>query len=186
MTIRGAMVVVLLGFASANAAAQQEPSLGDLARRIEAARAQPAQASRIYTNADLVKAPEPPPPATPGGAFMSESLGKPVTAEEIVSRSEEKVAQDEIAAQSEAQWRQRAESVRMQLTPLLSRLQSLQVPNSARDANPSAKARQESQIRNVQTGISGLEKQWTSLEQSARGVKIPMQWLEPRPVFPPR
>jgi hypothetical protein len=175
------MVVV----ASASVAAQQGSapvSLGEVARQAEAAKPTVKKARKTYTNADLgADAARESAEAAPATGFMSGSLGKPVTAEEMVSRSEEKIQEAALAAQPEERWRERAESIRVQTAKLQARLNSLMKPNDARSANPAAQARQDAEIANVRTGLAALDKQWAALEDAAREQRIPGGWLDPRP-----
>jgi len=180
-----ATILALAIAASASVAAQQSQpvvSLGEVARQAEAAKPTVKKAKKTYTNADLgAEAQRQAAEAAPPTGFMSGTLGTPVTAEEMVARSQEKIDEANRAAQSEEQWRQRAESIRLQVTKLQTRLTSLMRPNEARSANPAAQARQDAEIANVRVGLAGLDKQWTALELSARETRIPSEWLDPRP-----
>ena len=180
-----AILVALVLTTSAGTAAQQSQaviSLGEVARQAEAAKPSVKKAKKIYTNADLgAQAQREAAEAPPATGFMSGALGKPVTAEEMVARSQEKIDGATRAAQPEEHWRQRAEPLRVQIAKLQSRLASLMKPNEARSANPAAQARQDAEIAKVQAGLDGLNRQWTALEESAREARIPSEWLDPRP-----
>lgn len=157
--------------------------LGDVARQAEAAKATVKKAKKTYTNADLSADPHgvavAPPPATPG--FANNSPGKVVTAQEGVKRSDEKVDQSVVAPESEAQWRARAEAIRVQIARVQEQRQGLLQPNPARDANPAAMTRYTNELTKVQQGLDGLTKQWDRLEASARERKVKTEWLDPRP-----
>ena len=177
--------VALVAMTAGIAGAQQQamPSLAEVARKAEAAKATVRKAKKTYTNADLGADPRgepaPAPSPAPAAGFVSATTGKPVTAEEIVKRSEEKVEEAEVAKESEEDWRARAQSLRVQIDKLQTRLTALTNPNPARDANAAAKARNESELANVRTGLDGLRKSWANLESSAREKKVSLAWLEP-------
>lgn len=182
--ITGSVVIVLIavtGTASAQQPSGQQP-LADVARQAEVAKATTKKATKTYTNADLspdTKAQPEPAPASAG--FMSSALGKVVSAEEMIKRSEEKVTaalRDEVP---EPQWRARAESIRVQIAKLQTLMAALTKPNDARDANAGAKARNDAEVAKIQQGLAAVTKQWATLEESARVAKIPTDWLDPRP-----
>ena len=172
--------------AAAGAAAQGNQaavSLGEVARQAEAAKSSIRKAKKSYTNADLgaeAQREKTETASAPTTGLIS-APGKPVTAEEVVASTENKVDEANRAAQNEERWRQRAESIRIQIAKLQTRLTSLLKPNEARSANPAAQARQDAEIANVRTGLAGLERQWASLEDAARETRIPSDWLDPRP-----
>ena len=181
--------IALVAMTTGGVQAQQQstPSLAEVARQAEAAKATVKKAKKSYTNADLSSdpksAPAPAPASTPAGGFVSSTTGKPVSAEEIVARSEAKLDEDLKAKQSEEQWRARALSLRIQFDKLQTRLELLTKPNPARDANAAASARNDSELANVRTGLTALRKSWASLEDNARENKVPTAWLDPRPQF---
>lgn len=185
----GLCLVIACAAAMTAVSAQQpsQPSLAEVARQAEAAKASTTKASttkakKTYTNADLSKdnRGEPAPvPAAPPPGFMSSTLGKPVSAGEIIARSEDAVDQASGKAQSEEHWRGRAESLRTQIEKLQTRMTALTKPNEARDANPGAKARNEAEIAKVQQGLNALMKQRETFEESARVAKIPPEWIQP-------
>ena len=187
MSVRGfgmGLAVVMVAAMTAVSAQQPDPpSLAELARQAEAAKATTSKAKKTYTNADLSTDPrsEPAPAAAPATGFMSGTLGKPVSAEEIIARSEEVVDQASGKAQSEEQWRARAESMRTQIQKLQKRKTALTKPNEAREANAGARARNDAEVVKVQQGLDGLRKQWATFEESARVARIPTAWLDPRP-----
>jgi hypothetical protein len=116
---------------------------------------------------------------------VGKNPGKAAPAEAVAARSEEKVATDVVEKrQPEAWWRNRAASFRTQVDQLRERLEPLLVANAMRDASPVLKASNETEIRNLRTGLESLQKQWARLEASATEAKAPADWLEPRPQFP--
>ena len=180
------IVVALIAISAGGARAQQvvPASLGELARHTEAASATTRKAKKTYTNGDLlpVSGGEPASTATTEG-YVSKTLGAPVTAEEMVVRSVDKIEKDVVAQQKEDVWRSRADAVRLQIEKLQTRVAALTKPNPARDAIPAAVARNEAEVNSARAALDGLRQQWARLEDAARTAKIPSPWLEPRPQF---
>jgi hypothetical protein len=162
---------------SAGTAAQQSQpviSLGEVARQAEAAKPSVKKAKKIYTNADLgAEAQREAAEAVPATGFMSGALGKPVTAEEMVARSQEKVDEATRAAQPEEHWRQaRGTSPRADREAAVSPGRFDEAERGTK-RQPGAQARQDAEIAKVQAGLDGLNRQWTALEESAREARIP-------------
>ena len=178
-------LAILLVTATIPLGAQQTepPSLADLARQAEAVKATTPMAKKTYTNASLSpdSRGEPAPAPEPATGFVSSTLGKLVTAEEIIARSEEKIDLATGKALPEEYWRGRAASMRTQIEPLQKRMTTLTKPHAARDASPGATARNELEVAKVRQGLDGLMKQWAAFEESARVASIPSDWLDPRP-----
>ena len=181
--ITGSLVIALIAV-TGSASAQQPPGplpLGDVARLAEPTAAS-KKAKKTYTNADLSPDPKAKQEPTQDSAgFMSSALGKVVSAEEMIERSEEKVTAEQRAEIPEPQWRARAESIRGQIAKLQTRMAALTKPNDTRDANAGAKGRNDAEVAKVQQGLAAVTKQWATLEESARAVRIPSEWLDPRP-----
>jgi hypothetical protein len=181
-----ALSVAMVFAVAASAAAQTTattPSLGEVARQSEANKATVKKAKKTYTNADLSAVPDstPAPAATPSTGFVSKTLDKPVNAEEIIARSEEKVEQDALKKESEPNWRKRAETIRSEMARVAARLVALSRPSEARDNNPAAAARHAAEVSKYQQGRDALKQDWARLEEAARNLKVPSAWLEPRP-----
>jgi hypothetical protein len=181
-------VTLIVAMTASARAQQQTPSLGEVARQAEAAKATTKKAKKSYTNGDLKVDPTAPPPAPaaqPSTGYVSASLGKVVSPEELIERSKEVVDEKMGGRQPEDHWRKRADSIRMQIDPLQARMSILTKPNPARDDNPGAKARNDGEIAKVRQGLAGLMKQWATLEESARVANVPTAWLDPRPQLQP-
>ena len=185
------MPVLLLALvtiaAIASAQEQVMVPLAEVARQAEAAKPTVKKATKTYTNANLSTdargEPAPAPVPVQEAGFVSKSLGKPVSAAEMVTRSEAKVEADVLAKQSEEDWRNRAASLRKQIEGIQSRIAELSVPNDLTDSNPGIKKANDLNIANSRTALEDLKKRWTRLEESALKVKIPMAWIEPSPAF---
>jgi len=183
-----AITIAFVAIAAGSARALEQPivPLAEVARQAEAAKPTVKKATKSYTNANLTAdsrgEPAPAPPA-PDSGFVSKSLGKPVSAEEMVTRSEAKVESDVLAKQSEDDWRKRSSSLRTQVEDMQSRIAELSVPNALNDSNPAIKKNNEIQIATARTALEDLKKRWTRLEESALRIKIPLAWIQPSPQF---
>ncbi|MEO7157127.1 MAG: hypothetical protein ABI039_06175 [Vicinamibacterales bacterium] len=176
---------IVIAVGSTQAQEPSQASLAEVARKAETAKATTRRATKIYTNASLSAVPTDDAPVAPaaGAIFESRSLGKSVSAEEMVARSEDKVEKDNAAQQSEPDWRNRAASLRKQLDDMRSRISALTVPNALTEANPTLKKSNDLDVANARRALDGLRKQWERLEVSASEAKIPSAWLDPRPQF---
>ena len=191
--LRGVAAAIVVVMAVEGVRAQQPaPPLAEVARQAEAAKPTIRKAARTYTNASLAEVPKheasPAAAAATAGApatvaFESRSLGKAVPAEEMVARSEEKVERDNAAQQSEATWRMRANTLRMQIDEMRARIAELTVPNPLTEANPELQKSNANNIANARAALDGLRKQWGRLEVGAEEAKISREWLDPRPQF---
>jgi len=190
VSLRGsaAITIAFVAIAAGSARAQEQPMvpLAEVARQAEAAKPAVKKATKSYTNANLTAdsrgEPAPAPPA-PDSGFVSKSLGKPVSAEEMVTRSEAKVESDVLAKQSEDDWRKRSSSLRKQVEDMQSRIAELSVPNALTDSNPALKKDNDNNIANARAALEDLKTRWTRLEASALKVKIPLAWIQPQPSF---
>jgi hypothetical protein len=176
---RAILTAILLTFPGAAAFAQQtgQPPLGDIARKAEAAHATAKKATRTYTNADLGA---PVTEAPTAGGFMSESLGKPVSADELIERSQAEVDQESGAALPEEHWRGRADFIRAEAARAHARSAQIKKDDSG---NKFAQANNAQQLRRIQEMLDGLASQWDKLEESAHVAKVNPDWIGPRPDF---
>lgn len=162
----------------------QQPSLGDLARKVEAERAAtPKTTVRTYTNADLTgdTSTEPAVTAT-GDGYVSKSLGKAVSADEIIDRSEAVAAGVERERQRpESYWRGRADFIRRNALNALALLTGL-VEFAAKNSSDVA-ARHAAKVTLAEEALARYAKEWDELEASAAAAKAPLDWLGPRPAF---
>jgi hypothetical protein len=188
MTMRRVLppIVMLVAITAASARAQQPsaPSLAEVARQAEAAKPTIKKATKTYTNASLGAVPQdqPAPVAQqPSTGFESKSLGKVVSAEEMIVRSEKKVESDRVTEQSEPNWRGRAASLRKQIDEMQQRLSALSISNPLTEGNPALKKDHELDVAKARQALGGLQKQWAALEVSASEAKVPSEWLDPKP-----
>jgi len=167
------------------AAQQPQLSLGELSRQVEAERAEGRKASKSYTNKDLTADPNKRSPVDEAAAdgYVSASTGEQVSPDELVKRSEEKVASTSGASMPEEHWRQRADYLRHEFARAQERNNHLKgVPQP-----PSlpARARLEQEFAMIRQMVAGLTRQWDRLEESARVARVPGDWLGERPTFEP-
>jgi hypothetical protein len=174
---------IVLAFATAASAQMSgQPGLAEVARQAEAAKPTAPKAKKSYTNADLSPGGLPPAPVEPSSGFMSSSLGKPVSAEEMLKLSEAKAAADVKQKQPDEYWIGQATAIRRQLEKMTPRLATLR----SRDKNPNASVQQraDQEIQMIQQQMESLRKRWAGLEDEARTAKVSMALLMPPPVFP--
>jgi len=188
MRCSSAFAVAFVAITAGHALAQDQvtPSLAEVARQVEAAKATVKKAKKAYTNSDLSSVPqgEPAPAPAPASGFVSKSLGKPVLAEEVVARSEAQVESEAVAKESEEAWRKRADAVRKQVDQLRERLTELTTSDASRAESPAVRAGNASDTATTRAALESARKQWARLETSAKALKVPMAWLEPVPAFP--
>lgn len=179
-----AFVVITAGRALAQE--QVVPPLAEVARQAEAAKATVKKATKTYTNSDLSSDTrgEPAPVPAPASGFVSKSLGQPVPAEELVTRSEAQVEGETVAKESEEAWRRRADSVRKQVDQLRERLTELMTSDASTAESPAVRVANASDVATTRAALESMRKQWARLEASAKDLKVPMAWLEPPPTFP--
>ena len=173
---------VSLWMATPVAAQQSQPSLGDLARQVEAERASGVRkATKTYTNANLAVVPANEAPPEPSG-YISATTGKPVSPEELIKRSEA-IAEEESAVKvPESYWRQQGTYLHSEFARAQGLLDNLKKAPPSSTSLP-AQARYENELNKVRQMIAGLEKQWDRLEASARQAKINMEWIGARPTI---
>jgi hypothetical protein len=187
MKHRGFIAIGVIAASMALSAQQQSQQqstvpLGDLARQAEAAKATVKKAKKTYTNADLSTDRRGEPaqtPAAPPAGFVSKSLDKVVTPEEMLARSEAK-AEAEKPKESEQAWRERAESLRRQMVEVQQRITVLTAhPPDA--SEPAARKANDVQVDIARQALDGLKKKWAKFESDAVERKVPSAWLDPRP-----
>jgi hypothetical protein len=182
--IRGACVFVVLAFALP-ASAQ---SLADVAKQEEARRTTTPKAVKSYSNADLKPSDLPPPaPAVPAGepessCYMSSSLDKCVTAEELLTRVNDNTPNVELAKEEDG-WRRSAEQIRKQAAKFQSEIAAYTEVADDESRSPGERGTAEAMLARKTASLRTLQERWTKLEKDAEYKRIPHKWLEPAPVF---
>jgi len=178
-----ALTVLLAGVVPARAQQAGQPSLADVARQAEAARDRGAvkKARKAYTNKDLGATPA---VATsePSTGFVSKTTGQEVSAEELVKRGEQQVAEQQPPqGPPEATWRQRAKYIRDQVDTTKTRLNKyLHLPENP---DPAQQRKVQNAIVAMRTSLTELENRWSALEKSASENKADPSWIAPPPDF---
>jgi len=182
--MRGLLIsgTFVLAVTSAAAAQSTEPNLAEVARQAEAAKATIPKAKKSYTNADLSAGGLPPAPPAPAGGFTSKSLGKEVSAEEMLKLSQAKSAADETTKRPESYWVGQANGIRQLVDKLSTRL--VEAKNRPKNPNANLQKMSEQEAAMIQDQIEKTKKKWAGLEDDARTAKINMAWLSPPPKFP--
>lgn len=181
--------LVVIGAGTARAQEQSMMPLAELARQAEAAKTTAKKAKKTYTNASLTADPRGESPTTPAPAATATSAAaraaeaRPDASATAATAADAK-SEGEPGKESEASWRARAATVRTQVDALRVRITNLTTPNKLRDENPGIKASNDIQIENARSALAELRKQWMRIETSAIQRKIPIEWIQPAPVFP--
>jgi len=166
------------------AAQKPQLSLGDLSRQIEADRASVQKSAKSYTNKDLTADPNARKEAAEPSVTednVSASTGEKSAAGELVKASGDKVSPTSVASMPEEHWRQRADYLRGEYVRAQDR--QVKLKSAPQSASVPGRARLEQEFSMVRQMVTGLNKQWDRLEESARVAKIPMDWIGERPVF---
>lgn len=187
VVVVGRMACALaLTIAAAPAYAQ---SLGELARQEEARRANAAKAVKTLSNADLKPGEISPPGSAasadaPASCYMSKSLGRCASPEELVAKSIEIFTRQ--LAPSESQWREDAATIRAQIERTHVSIATLE-RTVADPARPSGERKiLEQTLAAARQSLVGLERQWEKLEKNAAYKKVPREWLQPIPTLSAR
>ena len=187
MIARGSVLaIVVLAFAAGDALAQTQvmPPLAEVARKAEAAKPTVKKARKTYTNSDLSADPRsapPPPPAAAPSAPAAAAATPAAKSEGTDAAAAAPKAEEAVQKESEETWRMRAASLRKQVDTMRARIAELTLPDPLREENPVLKRANDVEIANARAAFEGLKTQWSRLEASARELKVPEAWLEPRP-----
>jgi hypothetical protein len=178
-----ASAVLIAGLAvPAVAQTQVMPSLADVARKAEAAKATQVKAKKSYTNADLHPSLDGPAARidTAKGQAVAAS-GKATATEEAPKSGGDKAGEPAAAAQNmpEEHWRQRADFIRNQVEKAKAELALRNAPAPGRSA--ALEKLNANEILKYQQMIDGAMKQWAALEASAHESKVPAAWIGSAP-----
>jgi hypothetical protein len=185
--VRSLLRTVCVGAALAVALPAYGQSLGDIARQEEARRASVKATVRTLSNADLRPSEI---AAQPGSApaescYMSKSQGRCVSADELVSASNADI-QSRAIAPKEGNWRQNADSIRLQLETARRRVASLESAVATEGRSPGEREVMQKTLMTARQSIVDAEERWEDFERSATTLHIPRAWLEPIPTLTTR
>jgi len=178
---------VCVGILIAAALPANAQSLGDVARQEEARRALAMKAVKTLSNADLSpSAIAQPADATPAeSCYVSKSLGRCVSAEDLVSTSNAGVV-TKANAPFENRWRRDAKSLRSQLETARRGVTVLEATVADEKRSLGERKVAEKALAAAQQALAGFERQWEKLERTASNQHIPRQWIEPIPTLTTR
>lgn len=161
-------------------------SLADVARQEEARRTTAPKAVKTYSNADLRPSDVPPPPSLAGepesSCYMSASLNKCVTADELLERVNASTPNPELA-QEETGWRRSAEQIRTQVAKLRSEREAFAATAADESRSAGERALAAGLVAKKEISLRQQQERWTTLEQDAAFKRVPREWLEPAPAF---
>lgn len=187
----GALRIGVVAALTAAAPSVHAQSLADLARQEEARRAT-SKSVKSFSNADLkpgeivASAPvvastpaDAAKSAEPAGCYMSISLGRCVSANEMLANLKKAER-----ANFESSWRSRASRIRT----LVARLQAdIDAYTAIMDDSRRLESERSNAARKLVATMSAMRDQeglWQVLEKEAAAAEMPHAWLEPVPVFP--
>jgi len=173
--------MVLLGSIATAAPPVTAQSLGDVARQEESRRATAKKSTRVFTNASLAADAKSAPPAVaapapaPAGGYVSKSTGQTVSMDEIIARSQERLAIDR-KHMDENYWRRNAAGLRAQIDKAQSQVEGL---SADVERTPSQQILAARALERAEKVLADLQERWRKLEESAHYAKAPKAWLEP-------
>lgn len=195
MIRRLACVALACGLLAAPAAAQ---SLGELARQEEARRATAKKAVKALTNADLapseIAIPTTPSPVAapadvaPAAATPAAPCDPAVSPDKCASAAapDADAKADPAPVQREEDWRRSADELRRLLNKARSEYDLVAASAEDPARSPGERAATARVAAQQLRAIEALERRWERLEQQAEGVKVPREWLDPRPMLTTR
>ena len=172
--------------AAAIAAPAYAQTLADVARKEEARRAAVKAPSKVYSNANLkagevsltsLAADEEEP------CYMSASLNKCVSADEMLAITSKNVANAELK-KKEPTFRSAAQALRERIDKAQAEVATMSATAVDQKRSAAERAVAKQRIADRQTDLASLEKQWLKLEKDAEKMAVPREWLEPIPKLP--
>lgn len=166
-------------------------SLADVARQEASRRETATPAAKAFTNTDLKVDPLAAPVSAPGAGaaepagYLSVSAGRYVTAAEIIRNSAANHVTAEKAVQ-EPDWRQQAETLRGQLLKGQDEVAAMTATAADESRSPGERAVAARLRAQRQAIVADLERRWLKLDEQAEKLRIPREWLDPRPTLSPK
>ena len=160
-------------------------TLADVARKEEARRAAVKAPSKVYSNADLKRddaSLSSLAPAEEEPCYMSASLKKCVSADEMLARTSKNVANDELK-KKEPTFRGAAQALRERIDKAQAEMATMSATAADQKRSAAERAVAAQRVADRQKDLETLEKQWLKLETDAGKMAIPREWLEPIPKF---
>lgn len=185
---RSATAALLLLASTASA-----QSLGDVARKEAARRAETTAPSKVYTNESLTPdftEPEPTPAAEPAAPLDTAEEEPPAAAQNVAADPDEAAKwgvtpldQQEPAPADdldESFWRDRAALIRARLASQSTQVQQLrnQLSTFPSDARGPERTRVDEALRRAETNLEHLQAEWQRFEGQARDRNVPLAWIQ--------
>lgn len=180
------VAAMCIGMAAALPVSAQ--SLAEVARQEAARRESAKPAVKAFTNADLKVDPLATQVSAAGAGeaepagYMSVSAGRYVTAAEIIRNSAANHVTAEKALQ-EPDWRQQAETLRGQLLKGQQEVAAMTATAADESRSPGERAVAARLLAQRQASVAELERRWLKLDEQAEKLRIPREWLDPRPIL---
>ena len=169
-------------------------SLGDVARKEAERRATAKKAVKSFSNADLAPAevsnPSTAPAATDAVAATAaaDTQAKPATGspagEPTAAATKEQPAAPQ--EQKEAEWRANADALRHSIQKAQADYTKTTAVAADTSRSPGERAGTARVAAQQAKSLESLERRWQRLEKQAEALKVPREWLDPRPIFVPR
>ena len=160
-------------------------SLGEVAQKEQARRAEGTKSVKSFSNADLkpgeIVAPaSPDSPTSPAACYMSVSENRCVSPEELVANSSNRTETAELK-RNEPLWRRDAANLRTQIEKTLAELDLLAklVANDSR--SPGERDVAEERVARLEGRLENYAARWQMLEKRAADMRVPIEWLAPVP-----
>lgn len=169
-------------------------SLGDVARKEAERRATAKKAVKSFSNADLnpseISNPSAAPATTEGatnsatGDQAKPATGSPATDPNAAATQKEAAAKPK--EQKEPEWRANAEAIRQALQKAQDEYAKFAAAAADTSKSPGERAGTARLVAQQAQILEGVEKRWQRLEKQAEALRVPREWLDPRPIIAPR
>lgn len=169
-------------------------SLGDVARKEAERRATAKKAVKSFSNADLnpseISNPSAAPATTEAAAnSTADNQAKPATGSPATETNAAATAKEQPAApkdQKESEWRTNADALRHSIEQAQTEYAKLAATAADTSRSPGERASTARLVAQQARAVERLERRWEQFEKQAEELKVPREWLAPRPVFGPR
>lgn len=170
-------------------------SLGDVARKEAARRATAKKAVKSFSNADLAPSEISNPSSAPAAADAAAATAaidnqeKPATGTPATDPSAAATQKPPAAPpkeQKESEWRANADAIRHALERAQADYAKLAATAADTSRSPGERAGTARLVAQQAKILEGLELRWQRLEKQADALKVPREWLDPRPIIAPR
>ena len=166
-------------------------SLGDVARKEVERRATAKKAVKSFSNADLnpseISNPSAAPATTEAAANpTADNQAKPATGTPTNDTNAAAPPKEQPAtpqAQQEPQWRANAAAARDAIEKAQAEYTKLAALAADTSRSPGERAGTARLVAQQARSLERLERRWQQLEKQAEELKVPREWLDPRPII---